>query len=216
MSEKSDKDDLLAAGAGYFARMASERDWSETGVNTASPPGPDPERFAAVNVHPAAREAYRLAAQAVAVIVTGGKVKYIRLGNVNFSTDDESADTPSVIRHRTAHADQPYVWFAGLRASAMWLCWYEGDDIDTATEAAWYDHMGGPSLEGIADKYESRFDELVERFGSTAYERAWEGEWDEELERLDLAVCELASMLIDGQPVTHEDVQAAVDRCLGV
>jgi hypothetical protein len=216
MSEVPNQDDLLAAGAAYFARIMGERGWSEESVNTTPPPGPDPQRFAAVNTHPSAQQAHLIAGGAVAVILTGGTVKNLRLGNTNFSTDDESADTPSQIWHQTEHADEPIVWFAELRASAMWLCWYEDADFYDAMIVTWVDNTGGPSRKGIADRYESRFDELAECFGSNPSERGWEGKWDRQLEPLDLAVCEVAEMLIDGQRVTHADVEAAVDRCLGV
>jgi hypothetical protein len=213
MPEAPNQDDNLAAGAAYFARIMGEHGWSEESVNTTPPPGPDPQRFAAVNVHPSAQQAHLVAGLAVAVILTGGKVKDLRLGHTNFSTDDESADTPWWIRHRTDGADLPFVWFAALRAAAMWLCWYEDADYYDAMHLAWIDNTGVPSRKGIADKYESRVDELAACFGPAAYERAWEGKWDLELERFDLGVCEVAEMLIDGQPLTHADVEAAVDRC---
>lgn len=175
-------------------------------------PGPDPRRFVAVNAHPMALQAHQLAGQAVAVALTGGKVKHVQLGSINFCTGDET--TPSQLRDDTGYADRPFVWFAVLRASAMWLCWYQDVDFYDAMHVSYINNTEGPSQGGIADKYESRVDELAERFGSTPLERAWEGKWDEDLEPFDLAVCEIAEMLIDGQPVTHEDVQAAVDRCL--
>lgn len=216
MSEVPNQDDLLAAGAAYFARIMGERGLSEEIVSTTLPPGPDPERFVAVNAHPSAQQAHLVAGLAVAVILTGGKVQSVRLGNTNFSTDDESADTPWQIRHRTDDADLPFAWFAGLRASAMWCCWYEDADFYDAMNIAWVDNTGGQPRRGIADRYESRVDELAACFGPAAYERVWEGMWDQELEPFDLAVCELAEMLIDGQSVTHHVVQTAVDRCLGV
>jgi hypothetical protein len=197
MLDESDQYDNLAAGAAY----------------TTPPPGPDPGRFVAVNVHPMAQQAHQLAGEAVAVALTGSTVKHVQLGSINFSTDDEGADTPWQLRHDTGYADLPFVWFAALRASAMWSCWYEDADVDTAMDVAWIDNTEGPSRDGIADKYESRFEELSVRFGSTPSQRVWEEEWHEKLERFDLAVCEVAEMLVEGQQVTHEDVQAAVDRC---
>jgi hypothetical protein len=43
-------------------------------------------------------------------------------------------------------------------------------------------------------------------------QRDWEYEWSDELDLLWPAVCEVAALLIDGQPVTHDDVLAAVER----
>jgi hypothetical protein len=195
MLDESDQNDNLAAGAAY-----------------TPPPGPDPRRFVAVNVHPMALQAHQLAGQAVAVALIGSKLKHLQLGRINFSTDDESADIPCELRHDTGYAERPFVWFAALRASTMWLCWYQDVDFDTAMDVSWINNTEGRSRDGIGDEYEKHFEELSERFGSTPLERAWEGKWDEDLEPFDLAVCEIAEMMIDGQPVTHEDVQAAVDR----
>jgi hypothetical protein len=211
MIEMSD-DDINEFRAALFEYMnvMGDRLLGETRVSASLPP--EPERFAAVNLHPSAQQAHQLGGEAIAVVIKGGIVEDIRLGNINFSIDDENATIPSEIRHTTADAEHPLVWFAGIRASALWLCWYGDTEIDAAMDGTWFNNTG-PLKDGIADKYESRVDELAERFGSTPTERAWEGMWDEQLQRFDLAVCEVAAMLINGQQVTHQDVQAAVDRC---
>jgi hypothetical protein len=40
--------------------------------------------------------------------------------------------------------------------------------------------------------------------------RVWELEWADDLELLWPAICKVAAMLIDGQPVTHEIVRELV------
>jgi hypothetical protein len=176
-------------------------------MNMTPIPEPDPARFVAVNAHPSARHAHQLAGQAVSVAANDGTLIDVGLGSINYSTEDESADTPSFIQYRCAKADHPFVWFTGLWASAMWLYEYDDADYYDAKIVAWIDNTGG-----ISDKYESRVEELVARFGSNPIERAWEGDWEKELSPLWPAVCEVAAMLIDGDSVTHEVVQAAVDR----
>jgi hypothetical protein len=188
-----------------YIDVLGDRILSETQVIAVLPP--DPERFAAVNLHPSARQAHQLAGEAVAVVLKGEAVEDIRLGNFAFSADGDEIGIPSKIQHTTSDADRAFVWFAGMRASGLWLCWYGDVEIDAAMNDTWYGN-------GIADQYASRVDELAERFGSSRKERAWEGMWDKQLQPFDLAVCEVAAMLINGQPVTHQDVQAAVNMCL--
>ena len=170
-------------------------------------PEPDPGRFFAVNAHPYARHAHQVAGHTAAVVVRGWRLREVQLGSINFSTDDESADTPWRIRHTTPYADRPFFIFSGVWASAMWTCQDEDVDYDTAMYVAW-DDAGG-----ITEEYESRVDELAVRFGSHPDERAWEWDWYDELYPLWPAVREVAVMLVDGQPVTHEDVLGAVNRC---
>jgi hypothetical protein len=126
---------------------------------------------------------------------------------------DESADTGGGTQHRSRYADQPFVTFAGPWATAMWDVEHDDDvdDIYEALEYAWDD-----SSDGDTDKYEKRVAELegyAAELGFSRIGRAWECNWNNELEDLWPAIREVAEMLLDGQPVTHEKVQAAVDRC---
>jgi hypothetical protein len=142
------------------------------------------------------------------LVARGWRLREVRLGSVNFSTDDESADAPWRIRHTTPYSDRPFFIFSGLWASAMWVCHYEDADYNDAMCAAWLDN-----IEGITEEYESRDEELAERYGSDPVKRAWEWDWYDELHSLWPAICEVAVMLLDGQSVTHDDVLAAVNRC---
>ena len=163
--------------------------------------------FAAVNAHPYARHAHQVAGHAVAVVARDWELIDVYLGNINFSTDDESADTPWRVRHTTPYADRPFVTFAGVWAAAMWSCENEDADFYDAMHCAWIDNT-----DGMTEEYESRVEELAARLGSDPVKRAWEWDWYDELEPLWTAVCEIAVMLLDGQPVTHDEVQAVVDR----
>ena len=147
-----------------------------------------------------------MAGHAVAAVARGWELIEVYLGNINFSTDDEDADTPGGLRHTTPYPDQPFVTFAGVWASAIWVCHDDDADYNDALYVAWDD------LPESTEKYESRIDELAERYGSDRLKRAWERDWFDELYPLWPAICEVAVMLLEGQPVTHDKVQAIVDR----
>jgi len=91
-------------------------------------PEPDPGRFFAVNAHPYARHAHQVAGHAVAVVARRWRLIEVHLGSIDFSTDDEGADTPWRVRHTTPYADRPFFIFSGVWASAMWTC--ENEDAD--------------------------------------------------------------------------------------
>jgi hypothetical protein len=176
-------------------------------------PDPDAALVAAVDARARSRHAHHEAGHAVAVVARGGRLIRISLGTVDWSTPDESADTPGETVHRTAYTDQPFLTFAGPCAEAMWIVEHDDDveELGEALEYAWSENY-----EGDADKYEARVEMLsaaARLLGFPAIGRAWESEWIDELEPLWPAVCEVAAMLLDGQPVSHDDVQAAVDRC---
>jgi hypothetical protein len=170
---------------------------------------PDPARLAAIDARATSRSAHHEAGHAVAAVAKGGTLLGAWLGTTDWSTPDGSADTPGGVWHETSWEEQPFVTWAGPWAEAMWSLEYEADSFGLwdARVCAW---------DGNADvdylKYESRVDELVVRLGSNAIDRAWEEEWNDELDLLWPAVCEVAAMLVDGQPVTHDDVLAAVNR----
>ncbi len=185
----------------------AQREGTNTTVRRCKP---DPALIAAVEACVTARIAHHEAGHAVAAVFVGGTLKDVWLGATDWSTDDTSADTPGGTRHNTQWELQPFVTFAGPWAEAMWTLEHN-DDIDDfyeALEYAWQDNS-----DGDAAKYESRVDELAVRFKSDSIARAWELDWLDDLKDLRSAVREVAEMLIEGQPVTHEDVQAAVDRC---
>ncbi len=168
-------------------------------------PEPNPA-IAVVNAHPSAQHAYQAAGFAVAVVAKGYKIVEAHLGSINFSTDDEDADTPWEVNHTTPYPDRPFVLFASVWASAIWLCYDDDADYDTAMFVAWDDQPK------TAEEYDSRDEELAERYGSDPLKRAWEWDWYDELYPLWPAICEVAVMLLEGQPVTHDKVQAIVDR----
>jgi hypothetical protein len=163
--------------------------------------------FAVFNLHPSARHAHQVAGQAVAVVYNDWELIDVHLGSINFSTEDESADTPGRVWHTTQYADRPFFIFSGVWAAAMWSCENEDADFYDAMLVARID-----SPDGLTE-YESRVDELAARFGSNPIDRAWEVEWIDKLDPMWHAVREVAAMLLDGQSVTHEDVLAAVNRC---
>jgi hypothetical protein len=208
---------------------ALEEAWSRGGCPTAQRSKPDPALVAAAEALATARHAHHEAGHAVAAVFAGGTLKDGWPGAADWSTDDTSADTPGGTRHHTPWELQPFVTFAGPFAEAMWTLEHD-DDIDDfyeALEYAWQDKSDGDiddfyeaawqdNSDGDIAKYESRVDELAVRFESDSIARAWELDWLDDLERLWSAVREVAAMLINGQPVTHQAVEAAVDRCLGV
>jgi hypothetical protein len=186
-------------------------------MNMTSVHEPDPARIAAIDALWRSRHAHHEAGHAVAAVAKGGKLIAVWLGNVDWSKD-ESADTGGGTRHRTHYADQPFVTFAGPWAEAMWTIEHDDDvdDIYEALEYAWDDNDDDDGGGGDTDKYEKRVGELevyAAELGFSRVGRAWELGWYDELEDLWPAICEVAVMLLDGHSVTHEKVQAAVDRC---
>jgi hypothetical protein len=173
---------------------------------------PDPAVVAAVSASATARHAHHEAGHAVAAVARGGKLTDVFLGTVDWSTLDCSADTSGGTVHRTAYADQPFVTFAGPWFEAKWTV--ESDSgVEDFNEALEYSRGDNP---GDTDKYENRvaeLDSVAAKLGFSLVDRAWEAEWADELEPLWPAVCEVATMLVNGQCVTHEAVLAAVDRC---
>ena len=67
--------------------------------------------------------------------------------------------------------------------------------------------------DGDCVKYEDRislFSEFSELFGFATSHRSWESDWLSELEPLWPAVCKVAALLIEDEPVTHATVQAVI------
>jgi hypothetical protein len=182
-------------------------------MNLTSVPEPDPALVAALNARVTARGAHHEAGHAVAAVARGGKLKRISLGTVDWSTPDGSADTNGFTVHETAYAEQPFVTFAGPVAEAWWAVEHDDDvdDLSEALEYAWLNNTDGDTA-----KYEYRvamLEGVAAQLGFSRVGRAWEDEWFDGLEPLRPAVREVAALLIDGDSVTHEVVQAAVDRC---
>ncbi len=170
-------------------------------------PWPNPAKYSVYNAHPSAQHAHVVAGYAVAVVARGRRLVDVYLGSINFSTDDESADTLGGVRHTTDDVvDRAFVIFAGLWASAIWVCHDDDVDYNDALYVAWGDQSE------TTEKYESRHEELAALYGSDSVRRAWEWDWYDELEPLWPAICEVAVTLLDGQSVTHDEVQAAVNR----
>ena len=168
----------------------------------------DPDRVAAAKAESDARHAHHEAGHAVAVIVRGGTLKDVFLGTADWSTDDTSADTPGGTRHRTAWEAQPFVTFAGPWAEAMWTVEHD-DDIDDLYEAL--DYAWQENSDGDTAKYGARVSLLsaaAAELGFATIGRDWEVEWAAELEPLWHIVCQVAALLIDNQPVTHDVVQS--------
>lgn len=168
----------------------------------------DPDWVAVAKAQSDASLAHHEAGHAVAVIVRGGTLKDVWLGTADWSTDDTSADTPGGTRHQTAWEAQPFVTFAGPWAEAMWKVEHDDyiDDLWEALEYAWQDNSDGDS-----DKYEDRVGLLsaaAAQYGFGTIGRQWEVEWADELEPLWHIVCQVAALLIDNQPVTHDVVQS--------
>ena len=175
---------------------------------------PDAELVAAVSADTTARSAHHEAGHAVAAVFRGGELLAVHLGHVDWSTFDNSADRPGETHHRTRREVQPFVTFAGPWATARWTVEHdpEVDDFDQALELAWNDQYDGDGA-----KYRARVEKLTLAaaqlgFPSVGRYCPWEYEWTQELDLLWPAVCEVAALLIDGQPVTHDDVLAAVER----
>jgi hypothetical protein len=165
-------------------------------------PEPNPSTYSVLN----ARNAHVVAGYAVAVVARGGRLIDVYLGGTNFSTDDESADTRGGVRHTIDDVlDRAFIIFAGVWASAIWVCHDEDVDYDTAMFVAWGDHSDTTEI------YDSIVQQLAVSYGS--HPAMWEWDWCDELQALWPAICDVAAMLLGGQPVTNEDVLAAVDRC---
>ena len=105
---------------------------------------------------------------------------------------------------------EPLADFAGPWADAMWLCQHEPDTtLDDALDLAWIDNQGDNA------KYEQRVEQLSDKaaeLGFAPLGRGWESEWIYELEPLWPVVCEVAALLINGQPVTHETIRSLLDN----
>ena len=171
-------------------------------------PEPNPSTYSVLNAHRSARNAHVVAGYAVAVVARGGRLIDVYLGSTNFSTDDESADTRGGVRHTIDDVlDRAFIIFAGVRASAIWVCHDEDVDYDTAMFVAWGDHSDTTEI------YDSIVQQLAVSYGSHPAMREWAWGWCDELQALWPAICEVAAMLLDGQLVTHEDVLAAVRWC---
>jgi hypothetical protein len=166
---------------------------------------PEPELVAAVATRATSRGAHRLAGNAVAAVVRGGTLTDVHLGYTDWSTSDDSDDIPGEVHHQTDFADWPFVTFAGLWAEAMWTVENDPDvdDLAEALEYVWAD--------GCADtaKYDERVQaltDLAEKLGLPLTEHVWEADWIDELEPLWGAVCEVAALLIGGNPVTQNTI----------
>jgi hypothetical protein len=173
----------------------------------------DPAVVAAVAARAMARHAHHEAGHAVAAVAAGGQLVDVFLGVVDWSTCDDGADTAGGTVHCTAWEHQPFVTFAGPWAEATWVVQNDPEvsDFDDALAYAWDDNSDGDTA-----KYEGRVDTLTDvarQLGFGSVGRAWELEWSEERESLWPAVCEIAALLIDYQPVIHATVLAAINRC---
>ena len=171
---------------------------------------PNPALVAAVEAHAAARRAHHEAGHAVAAVARGGELVDVFLGTTDWSTFDSTADTPGGTVHRAAWAAQPFVTFAGPWAEARWTVENDPDvaGIHEALEFAWSDNADGDTA-----KYESRVEMLsgvAVQLGFGPVGRVWELECADDLELLWPAICKVAAVLIDGQPVTHDIVRELV------
>ncbi|QLL08992.1 hypothetical protein [Mycobacterium vicinigordonae] len=174
----------------------------------------DPELVAEVSCRARSSTAHHEAGHAVAAVARGGTLIKIHLGYADWSTLDTSGDLPAETHHRSSKQNLPFVTFAGPWATAKWTIQNDPgvDDFDDALEYA-FDN----ATDGDGAKYDGVVEQL-KSFSATVgvplgWERPWEYHWINELEPLWPAVCEIAAMLIDGQTVVHDQVQAAIDRC---
>lgn len=177
---------------------------------------PDPDLIIAIAKAANERTAYHEAGHAVATVSRGGRLDRVTLGFADWTTDDDSNDTPGTTEHTTTARDAPFVTFAGPWASAMWRMHVDGDDKEegldfpTALEYAWDD-----SADGDGAKYETvvaRLSAHSEKLGlPLGLERPWEQWWLDELDALWPAVREVAATVLAHGGVTHEQVKAAID-----
>jgi hypothetical protein len=171
----------------------------------------DLAQFGAVDVDPAAQQAHLVAGHAVGVVARGWKLTEAYLGAVDWPSEDGSEDIRGGIECRSADADQPFITFAGAWAAAMWMCQCQDADFKDATHAALVDNTNG--IAGRFETHVALLNGVAAQLGYSRVGRAWKVKWDDELSPLYPAMREIAELLIDGHSVTHEDVQAAVDRC---
>ncbi len=177
-----------------------------------SRPTPDPRIIAAVTAAATARSAHHEAGHAVAAVSRGGRLTDVYLRTADLSTHDDSADTPGGTVHLSHRQDAPFVTFAGPWAQAMWTVENDPDvdDVDEALDYAWDDNADGDTA-----KYQARVEILETVAAQLGFGRVgprWEIDWDEELTELWPAICDIAALLIDGKPVSHDTVQAAIER----
>ncbi len=104
----------------------------------------------------------------------------------------------------------PFVTFAGPWAEAMWLSQHEPDiTFSDALDHAWIaNQVDNVKYEHLVEKLTNRAAEL----GFAPLGRGWESEWIYELEPLWPVVCEVAALLIKGQPVSHETIRSLLDN----
>lgn len=162
--------------------------------------------IAAVSARATARHAHHEAGHAVAAVAVGGQLLTVFLGTADWSTCDDTAETPGATCHRTPWVDQPFVTFAGPWAEAMWTTHNdpEVDDFHEALDYAWDD-----SSHGDTAKYQDRIADVTD-----ADRAAMEAQWDQALAVLWPAICQVATSLINGQTVTHHTVQAAINQAM--
>jgi hypothetical protein len=167
--------------------------------------------LAEVAARATARIAHHEAGHTVAAVARGGTLRDVYLGSVADWSNPDSAETPGGTVHRTAWKDQPFVTFAGPWAEAMWMVENDPEvEMYEALEYVWVENGDGDTA-----KYESRVDELntaASEFGfGNNVGRCWEVDWSDELSELWPVIQQVAALLIDGQTVTHDTVQAAIE-----
>jgi hypothetical protein len=165
----------------------------------------------AIEANATSRLAHHEAGHVVAAVARGGELISVHLGYADWSTMELSGDIPGEAHYQINWETQPFVTFAGVWAEARWTVEHdpEVDDIDDALEYAW------DNSDGDAAKYGERvklFTAATAHLGFPVGAPVWEWDWCEELEMWWPAICEVAALLIDGKPVTHDDVDSAIAR----
>lgn len=151
-----------------------------------------------------ARHAHHEAGHAVAAVTVGATITDIQLANVDWDYPGNSMGVGKVTyRHPDRYvSDHAFITFAGPWAAARWSVEHDPDvdgDLTAAEVVAWWD-----AEDGDADAYAKFADD-------DKYETAWA----ELLEARWPAICAVAELLIDGQTVEDDNVEAIVGRTQG-
>lgn len=171
------------------------------------------DQIAAIAARAASRHAHHEAGHAVAAVARGGILEAIVLGTAEWTRLDDYADTPGWTRHVSAPAHQPFVTYAGPWAEAMWEFENEpgSEDFCEILLLAWAENSDGDTA-----KYErtvASLEQIAKALGlGGVVGRAWEQDWEQELDDLWPVICEIAMALECGEAVSHERIVEAIER----
>jgi hypothetical protein len=166
-----------------------------------------------------AETSHHEAGHAVAAVHRGGRLDGISV-HASLLDDDPDDDHPNGntdIRARH-ESDMPFILFAGKWSVIKWqatigpgdILDFVDDNIVAAVDVAWREgDWGYPSTDYESYlTYVTQLEEFAEELGLGLVGRAWEYDWADELETLWPVIRQVAMLLLNDEPVTHETIEA--------